>query len=92
MRLNTLQRRLIVRIIIFILISRPNALQIKKDEFQIFQFFFDSIHMYVFSCFVVGRFERYKRENHIRYVMPDVPSSDEEESEDEDYMDFIHYA
>lgn len=42
--------------------------------------------------FEIGRFERYKRENHVRYIMPVVPSSDEEESEDEDFMDFSHFA
>lgn len=48
--------------------------------------------MYVFSYFVVGRFERYKQENRIRFIKPDVPSSDEEDSEDENYMDFIRFA
>lgn len=53
---------------------------------------FSTLFTYMFfSCFIVGRFERYKRENNIQYLMPVVPSSDEEESEDE-YMDFLHYA
>ncbi|CAL1676853.1 unnamed protein product [Lasius platythorax] len=39
----------------------------------------------------VGRIEEYKRRNHIRYIMPVVPSSDEEDSDDEE-LDFFKYA
>ncbi|XP_011694017.1 PREDICTED: uncharacterized protein LOC105453608 [Wasmannia auropunctata] len=35
------------------------------------------------------RFPRYKREHKIDYILPDVPSSDEEESEDEYDIDFF---
>ncbi|KAL6439197.1 hypothetical protein ACFW04_003850 [Cataglyphis niger] len=35
--------------------------------------------------------EEYKRRNHIKHIMAVVPSSDEEDS-DEDYIDFLHYA
>ncbi|XP_011159114.1 uncharacterized protein LOC105195426 isoform X1 [Solenopsis invicta] len=37
----------------------------------------------------IGRFARYKRENNIINIMPVVPSSDEEESEDEQFIDSI---
>lgn len=40
----------------------------------------------------VNKFERYKREHDIKYIMPAGSSSDEEESEDEDYIDFNNYA
>lgn len=42
------------------------------------------------NCFITERkdFAEYKRRNHITQIMPVVPSSDEEESEDE-IMDMI---
>ncbi|XP_011876005.1 PREDICTED: uncharacterized protein LOC105566539 [Vollenhovia emeryi] len=43
------------------------------------------------KAFDIDRFETYKRKHNIRQIMPVVPSSDEEES-DEDYMDFYKYA
>ncbi|XP_012056707.1 PREDICTED: uncharacterized protein LOC105619800 [Atta cephalotes] len=46
---------------------------------------------HVRNTYDIGRFERYKREHNISYLMPVVPSSDEEESED-DYMDFVQYG
>lgn len=66
-----------------------------------FLFIFIFYHIYIliiyisyiytfFFFFIVGRFEEYKRINNVKNIMPDVPSSDEEDSDDE-LFDFVQY-
>lgn len=57
---------------------------------------YDTDHVYdadniLKKSYQAGRFQEYKRLNNILCIKPDVPSSDEEDSEDE-CLDFSHYS
>lgn len=60
-------------------------------NYKLLFFYFSVLYTYIFLFFIIESIEEYKRRNFIEHIMPVVPSSDEEDSDD-DQFDFFRYA